>query len=42
MADIPAQLVKQLRDRTNAPFGDCKKALDEANGDLEKIGRAHV
>jgi len=36
MADIPAQLVKQLRDRTNAPFGDCKKALDESNGDLEK------
>lgn len=36
MADIPAQLVKQLRDRTNAPFGDCKAALVESNGDLEK------
>lgn len=36
MSDIPAQLVKQLRDRTNAPFGDCKSALVESNGDLEK------
>jgi len=36
MAEIPAQLVKQLRDRTNAPFGDCKAALVESNGDLDK------
>lgn len=36
MADIPALLVKQLRDRTNAPFGDCKAALVESNGDLDK------
>ena len=36
MADIPAQLVKQLRDRINAPFGDCKKALVETAGDMEK------
>ena len=33
---IPAQLVKELRDRTGAGFADCKKALTEAGGDLEK------
>ncbi len=31
---ISAQLVKELRDRTGAPFIDCKKALEESNGDL--------
>ena len=36
MAEIPALLVKQLRDRTNAPFGDCKAALVEADADIEK------
>ncbi|MGF1581518.1 MAG: translation elongation factor Ts [Gemmataceae bacterium] len=36
MSDIPAAAVKQLRDRTNLPFKDCKKALVEAEGDLEK------
>ena len=34
MADITAQLVKQLRDRTGAGMMECKKALTEANGDL--------
>ena len=34
--NIPAQLVKELRDRTGAGFADCKKALAEASGDLEK------
>jgi elongation factor Ts len=33
---ISAATVKSLRDRTNAPYGDCKVALEEANGDLEK------
>jgi len=28
--------VKDLRERTQAGFLDCKKALDEANGDMEK------
>ncbi len=32
---ISAQLIKELRDRTGAPIGDCKKALDEHNGDVE-------
>src|ERR1700756_5778017 len=33
---IPAQLVKELRERTNAGFADCRAALVEANGDIEK------
>jgi elongation factor Ts len=33
---IPAQLVKELRERTNAGFADCRAALVEAAGDLEK------
>jgi elongation factor Ts len=32
--DIDPQLVKQLREKTNAGFMDCKRALAEANGDL--------
>lgn len=34
MAEISAQLVKQLRERTGAGMMECKKALVEANGDL--------
>ena len=33
---ISAQLVKQLREKTNAGFSDCRAALIEANGDIEK------
>ncbi|MDP9147834.1 MAG: translation elongation factor Ts [Acidobacteriota bacterium] len=33
---IPAQLVKELRERTNAGFADCRSALVEAGGDIEK------
>lgn len=33
MAEISAQLVKQLRERTGAGMMECKKALQEANGD---------
>jgi elongation factor Ts len=36
MADINAALVKQLRDRTGAGMMECKKALVEAGGDIEK------
>lgn len=32
---ITAELVKQLRDKTNCGFMDCKKALLETQGDLE-------
>jgi elongation factor Ts len=39
MADITAQLVKQLRDRTGAGMMECKSALIEAGGDL---GNAEV
>ena len=31
---ITADLVKKLREKTNAPMMDCKKALEESNGDL--------
>jgi elongation factor Ts len=34
--DIDPQLVKQLREKTNAGFMDCKRALAEADGDLAK------
>jgi elongation factor Ts len=36
MADISAELVKELRERTGAGFMDCKRALAETGGDLEK------
>jgi elongation factor Ts len=36
MADISAELVKELRERTGAGFMDCKKALTETDGDLDK------
>ncbi|MGL4672813.1 MAG: translation elongation factor Ts, partial [Cetobacterium sp.] len=36
MAEITAKLVKELRDRTGAGMMDCKKALGETNGDIEK------
>jgi len=35
MAEITAELVKQLRDKTSAGMMDCKKALAEAKGDME-------
>jgi elongation factor Ts len=39
MPDIPASLVKELRDRTGAGFMECKRALIEANGDLDEAER---
>ncbi len=36
MAEITALMVKDLRDSTGAPFIDCKKALEEVSGDMEK------
>ena len=36
MADISAELVKELRERTGAGFMDCKRALTETDGDLDK------
>lgn len=36
MADISAELVKELRERTGAGFMDCKRALTESDGDLDK------
>jgi elongation factor Ts len=36
MAEITAGMVKELRERTDAPMMDCKKVLTEANGDMAK------
>jgi elongation factor Ts len=36
MAEITASLVKQLREKTGAGMMDCKKALGEVQGDIEK------
>lgn len=36
MAQITAQMVKELRERTQAGMADCKSALVEAEGDMEK------
>lgn len=36
MAEITASLVKELREKTGAGMMDCKKALSETQGDLEK------
>jgi elongation factor Ts len=35
MAGISAQLVRELRERTGAGMMDCKRALEETNGDVE-------
>ena len=36
MTSITASMVKELRERTGLGMMDCKKALSEANGDMEK------
>ena len=36
MAEITAAMVKELREKTDAPMMECKKALAEANGDMAK------
>ena len=36
MAEISAKQVKELRDRTGAGMMECKKALQETDGDIEK------
>ncbi len=36
MSNITAKLVKDLRDKTGAGMMDCKKALNETKGDLDK------
>ena len=35
MAEISASLVKELRERTGVGMMDCKRALEETNGDME-------
>src|SRR5204862_5461964 len=34
-AEISAQLVRELRERTGAGMMDCKRALQDTNGDME-------
>ncbi len=36
MANITAQMVKELREKTSAGMLDCKKALDATNGNMEE------
>ncbi|MDY0308215.1 MAG: translation elongation factor Ts [Castellaniella sp.] len=36
MAQITAAMVKELREKTDAPMMECKKALTEADGDLAR------
>jgi len=36
VAEITASMVKELRERTDAPMMECKKALTEAGGDMAK------
>jgi len=36
MADVTAQMIKDLRERTGAGMADCKKALTECTADMEK------
>jgi len=36
MAEITAQMVKELREATNAGVLDCKKALNQAEGDFDR------
>ena len=36
MSEIPTQMIKDLRERTQAGMSDCKKALQECGGDMEK------
>ena len=40
MAKISAQKIKELREKTKAGMLDCKKALESADGDIEKEGDA--
>ena len=34
--NVDARIVKELRDKTGAGMMDCKKALTESEGDIEK------
>lgn len=36
MSTVTLEMIQQLRERTGAGLMDCKKALQEANGDIEK------
>ncbi|MCG3719911.1 translation elongation factor Ts, partial [Aliarcobacter butzleri] len=40
MAGVTPQLIKELREMTGAGMMDCKNALNETNGDLDKAVQA--
>ena len=40
--EVSLQMIKELREMTSAGINDCKKALVEAEGDLEKAVAAGV
>ena len=42
MVTITASMVKELRERTGLGMMDCKKALGEADGDMEKLSKICV
>ena len=37
MAEISASAVKALREKTGAGFMDCKRALEDTGGDVDKV-----
>ena len=39
---ISAKLVKELREKTGSGMMDCKKAFEEANGDVEKATNKRI
>ena len=39
MADVPATLVKELRELTGAGMMDCKRALQDSGGDLDEAAK---
>lgn len=39
MAEVSIELIKELRNRTQASFADCKAALEETGGDLEEAAK---
>ena len=42
MAAITASMVAELRAKTDAPMMECKKALTEAEGNMETVSYTHL
>src|SRR3989344_6787706 len=39
MSAVSSELIKELRERTQASFADCRTALEETGGDLEEAAK---